>query len=75
MQRSDQNTTTQYLYQFDTEIGAIVDGKLTEFRAIHGQFAPFAIELKTQIYSPIRNHRGDICVLLDNQKEPVSTYR
>nr|NGX42984.1 tRNA3(Ser)-specific nuclease WapA [Chlamydiota bacterium] len=73
--RSSSGSMVQYLYQFDTEIGACVDGNIVEFRAIHGQFAPFAIELKGQVYSPLRNHRGDICVLLDKQGDPEATYR
>ncbi len=75
IERQDSDATVQYLYQFDTEIGAYENDSLREFRAIHGQFAPFAIELEGKVYSPIRNHRGDICVLLDNQRTPVSTYR
>ncbi|NGX42847.1 MAG: tRNA nuclease WapA [Chlamydiae bacterium] len=75
IERRDSDATVQYLYQFDTEIGAYENGSLREFRAIHGQFAPFAIELEGSVYSPIRNHRGDICVLLDGQRAPVSTYR
>lgn len=75
MQRISNAGTIQYLYQFDTEIGSLVDGKIEEFRAIHGQFAPFAIELNNEVYSPIRNHRGDICLLIDSQKNPVVTYR
>ena len=75
MQSLDPDKLVHYLYQFDTEIGASVNGKTFEFKAIHGQFAPFAIELNEKIYSPIRNHRGDICLLLNDKCEPVSTYR
>ncbi len=75
MQQSNNTETVQYLYQFDTEIGSLVDGKIQEFRAIHGQFAPFAIELNDEVFSPIRNHRGDICILLDSELVPVSIYR
>jgi RHS repeat-associated protein len=31
--------------------------------------------LQGEVYSPIRNHRGDICVLLDKDEKSVSTYR
>jgi len=75
IERNDTIESVQYLYQFDTEIGTCVNGNITEFRAIYGQFAPFAIELKDQVYSLVRNHRGDICVLLDKQGDQASTYR
>ncbi len=67
--------TITYLYQFDTEIGAIVDGNLIEFKAIDDQHAPFAIELNNKVYAPIKNYRGDICALVDNQGDIVSTCR
>jgi RHS repeat-associated protein len=67
--------TVQYLYQFDTEIAAIANGHILEFKAIYEKFSPFAIELNDQIYAPIRNHRGDICALLDLQGNTISTYR
>ena len=41
----------KYLYQFETEIGSYKDGTLQEFRAIHGQFSPFAIEVEGGVYS------------------------
>jgi hypothetical protein len=50
------------------------NGKIKELRAIHGQFSSFAFELDDALYFPIRNHRGDTCLLLDHQGEPVSTY-
>jgi len=75
MQRMSNAGTIQYLYQFDTEIGSLVDGKIQEFKAIYGKFAPFAVELDNEVNSPIRNHRGDICVLINGEKNPVTTYR
>ena len=75
IERKDSDGTTQYLYQFDTEIGAYENGALKEFKAIYGKFAAFAIELDGDVYSPIRNQRGDICALLDNQGLPKATYR
>lgn len=65
----------QFIYQLDTEIGKVIDGRLKEFRAIGDQLAPFAIELEGMVFSPIRNHRGDICVLLNSQYDAVSVYR
>lgn len=73
-EKQDGNTATQYLYQYDTEIAAVENGKTKEFRAIHGQFSSFAFELDNSIYFPIRNHRGDTCALLDQQGDVVSTY-
>lgn len=74
-ERHDARGVVKYLYQYDTEIGASVDGVITEFRAIVGQFSPFAIELEGRIFSPIRNHRGDICVVLNADGRNASTYR
>jgi RHS repeat-associated protein len=73
--RSDNAGTIEYLYQFDTEIGAFENGVMLEFRAIQGQFSPLAIELNQHVYYPIRNHRGDICVLVDEHGQIACTYR
>jgi RHS repeat-associated protein len=59
-----------YRYQFDLEIGT-----QNEFRLVHGKGSTFAVELDGMSYFPIRNHRGDICVLLDRQGNAISTYR
>lgn len=63
-----------YLYQFDTEIGSITN-QLTEFRLLHNRYATAALELKNEVYFPIRNHRGDIVQLLDKDGSPQTTYR
>jgi len=44
IERTNNHETIQYLYQFETEIGATIDGNLCEFRAIYQQFVPFAIK-------------------------------
>jgi len=75
LSRTSDQISVQYLYQFDTEIAALENNKIVEFKAIHGQFSPYAIELNDKVYTPIRNHRGDITVLLDTQKNAVSTNR
>ena len=75
MQRITDTESLQYLYQFDTEIGSLVNGQIKEFKAIYGQFSPFAIELNDQIYTLIRNHRGDATLLLDDKEQAVSTCR
>jgi len=75
LSRTSDQISVQYLYQFDTEIAALENNKIVEFKAIHGQFSPYAIELYDKVYAPIRNHRGDITVLLDSDKNAVSTYR
>lgn len=75
IERKANEGTVQYLYQFDTEIAALKDGQMKEFRALHGKHSAFAIELDEVIYAPIRNHRGDICVLIDTAGIPISTYR
>ena len=74
LSKDDATGTLHYLYQFDTEIGTYKNG-LEEFRAIFGKHAPFATELHGKTYFPLRNHRGDICVLLNSQGQPVSTTR
>ncbi len=66
-------STVQYLYQFDVEIGAREHNTLTQFRLTHKQ-ATLAIELDGKLFTPIRNHRGDICQLLDQQRVGAS-YR
>ncbi|HRD56232.1 MAG TPA: RHS repeat-associated core domain-containing protein [Parachlamydiaceae bacterium] len=66
--------TVHYLYQFDTEIAALVNNKITQFRVLYDEFSAFAIELENKVYTPIRNHRGDTCILLD-QSNAASTYR
>ena len=74
LSRTSDHASVQYLYQFDTEIAALANNKIVEFKAIHGQFSPYAIELNDKVYTPIRNHRGDITVLLDSEQNAVSTY-
>ena len=64
--------STKYLYQFDTEIASFENEEITTFKAIYGNHSPFAIELNEKVYSPLRNHRGDICVLLE---DTLSSYR
>jgi len=54
----------QFYYQFDTEIGSSSSAH-TEFRLLHGKHATQVIELDDQIYTALRNHRGDICLLLN----------
>ncbi|MEI8366366.1 MAG: RHS repeat-associated core domain-containing protein, partial [Parachlamydiaceae bacterium] len=44
------------------------------FKAIHGLHSPFVIELEGKSYAVIRNHRGDITALLDDENA-VATYR
>jgi RHS repeat-associated protein len=75
IERHGADESVQYFYQFDTEIGTIVNGTVVEFRAIYDQFTPFAIEAGDKVYSLIKNHRGDICVLLSEQGGIVATYR
>ncbi|HRD54962.1 MAG TPA: RHS repeat-associated core domain-containing protein, partial [Parachlamydiaceae bacterium] len=41
----------------------------------YDEFSAFAIELENKVYTPIRNHRGDTCILADAQNDAVSTYR
>jgi RHS repeat-associated protein len=74
MERCAGGSCDQYLYQFDTEIASFEKGKISTLRPIYGIHAPFAIELEGIVYSPIRNHRGDVCVLLNNSQS-VGTYR
>ena len=74
-ERQEVDTIIQYIYQFDTEIGALENGQTKELRAIHGQFSSFAFELNNSFCFPIRNHRGDTSMLLDEKGEPVSVYR
>ena len=66
------SNTVFFLYQLDTELGLYNDG-LKEFRILHGK-TPLAIELAGLLYTPIKNHRGDICQLLTFQG-PAATYR
>jgi len=75
IERTANNETIQYIYQFDTEIGALKNGEIIEFKAIYKPFAAFAIELNSSIYAPIRNHRGDICLLVDMEGNIASSYR
>ena len=53
-------------------MGLYNDG-LKEFRILHGK-TPLAIELSGLLYTPIKNHRGDICQLLTFQG-PAAVYR
>ena len=62
-----------HLYIDGTEVGAYKD-KLIEFRLTHKN-QTLAIELDNDTYTPIRNHRGDICQLLDQNGKPVSNTR
>ncbi|MEI8366354.1 MAG: RHS repeat-associated core domain-containing protein, partial [Parachlamydiaceae bacterium] len=74
IERNTTESKAQYLYQFDTEIASFENGQMKTFRALQGTHAPFAMELDGVLYSSIRNHRGDLCVLLADQT-PVCTYR
>ena len=74
MEQCSNGNKVEYLYQFDTEIASFENGQMTGFKAIHGVHAPFAIEIEGKPYAVIRNHRGDITALLD-QENIVTTYR
>ncbi len=65
-----QKNDNVYKYQFDTEIGTE-----NEFRLVLGKASTIAMELNGVAYFPIRNHRGDICVVLDTQNQVVATNR
>lgn len=73
LQRQTAESKEHYLYQFDTEIASFEKEQCSTFKALYGTHAPFAIELKSIPYSPIRNHRGNICILLADK--PIGTYR
>lgn len=65
--------TQEFYYQFDTEI-ASSSSSHTEFRLVHGPYATQAIELDDIVYTPIRNHRGDICQLHHPQQTSTIRY-
>lgn len=73
IKRTEANTTVDYLYYLETEIGCWKN-QLLEFRTLHNKQTA-AIELNGTIYIPIRNHRGDIVQLLNKQSSPTTTYR
>lgn len=65
---------TAYIYQFDVELGAVENGLLTQYRLLYGR-ASYFLEINSEKYIPIRNHRGDIALLLSSSSEPIETYR
>jgi RHS repeat-associated protein len=73
IERSSPERKVHFLYQFDTEIAAFEGDNMTEFKAVYGTQSPFAFELNNQLYSLVRNHRGDICELYN--EDSSSTYR
>jgi len=63
----------RFFYQFDTEMGSSTPSH-SEFRLLHGKHATQIIELDDQIYTALRNHRGDICLLLNSQNTSTIRY-
>jgi RHS repeat-associated protein len=77
---SDDQSET-YLYQGMREIGASINGDLVQLRVLGtGKGAelgaPVALELDGKVYTPVHDHRGNICCLLDSQNgQAAATYR
>jgi len=71
---------TYFFYQDMREIGTIHEGKIDELRILGigkaGELgASVAIKLGDTWYCPIHDFRGNIVCLINEQKEPVQTYR
>ncbi len=71
----------EYLYLGQDEIGAIVDGKITELRVLGATpnaeiGAAVAIEIGEAVYAPLHDHNGNIATLIDIETgEVADTYR
>jgi len=74
MKRTHNESSIRYLYQFDTDIAACDGDHLLALRALRDPHHAFALEFHDKIYSPIINHRGDICALIQENSSPT-TYR
>lgn len=69
---------TYFLYQGDNEIGALVDGQLTELRVLgHGVEvgAAIALELQGKVYLPIHDPWGNVVTLLNTSGRSIESYR
>ncbi len=72
--------TTEYLYENDNEIGALVNGQITELRILGlGKGAEIgaavALESDGTAYIPIHDPYGNVVTLLDLSGNVVETYR
>lgn len=80
MTKTNQGSTWKYIYQNSNEIGAYVNGQLTELRILGAGLgaeigAAVALELSQQVYIPRHDHNGNVTTLLDVSGNPVETYR
>lgn len=69
-----------YLYQGQSEIGAIADGKIEQLRilgkGIAGEISgAVAFELGAETYIPLYDGSGNVAALLTLDGDPVQTYR
>lgn len=73
-------TAVQYLYSFDNEIGAVVDGAVCELRLLGEGFgaeigAAVYMEVGGASYTPIHDRQGSVAVLLDETDQVAESYR
>lgn len=72
--------TTHYLYHGQNEIGAMVEGKITELRILgNGRGAEVgaavALELQGELFIPVNDSFGNIVALMDSSGNLVESYR
>lgn len=80
LSKTENGKKTDYLYQGQNEIGAIIDGKMTELRILgNGRGAEvgaaIALELNGEVLVPIHDSFGNITALLDTEGRLVENYR
>ena len=72
--------TTHFLYSFDNEIGAVVDGAITELRVLGEGLgaeigASVYMEFDGKGYTPLHDRQGSVTVLLDAAGAVAEHYR
>jgi RHS repeat-associated protein len=80
LSKTHNDVITHYIYHNQNEIGAIVNGKITELRVLGlSQGAEIggavALELQDKIYAPIHDPQGNIVALVDPTGELIQSYR
>jgi RHS repeat-associated protein len=80
LSKKQNGRTIHYLYHDQNEIGAVLDGKITQFRVLGlSQGAEIggavAFELSDKNYAPIHDPQGNIVALIDSSGQLIESYR
>ncbi len=80
LRKTRNGTITHYIYHNQNELGATIDGKITQLRVLgltHGAEIGGAVvlELDNKTYAPIHDPQGNVVALVDPAGELIESYR